>query len=190
MSEKGFKAKKQPSKAKMQEQHNEAMKGLQFQLQILGQQLFNVNKQVQSLSSEVGAMANLLRLELSSESAKDGDTVMIDFSGVLTESGKTFEGGSALGTVVKLGSKQFIPGFEEQLVGIKPEETRVVKVKFPEEYVEHLKGKEAEFTVKAKKIWSPKENDAEIALLHAKRLEAQMPKEEEIDAAKTEEKAE
>ena len=87
--------------------------------------------------------------------AKEGDTVVMDFAGSID--GKPFDGGSAQNYELELGSHQFIPGFEEQLVGHKAGEHVDVKVTFPENYVEHLKGKEAVFAcdiheVKEKKL--------------------------------------
>jgi len=96
--------------------------------------------------------------------AKDGDQVVIDFVGRVD--GEAFEGGSAEDYPLVLGSNSFIPGFEEQLVGVKAEEEKVVSVTFPEEYgAEHLAGKEAEFTctVKAVKEPAPAEVDDELA---------------------------
>ena len=96
--------------------------------------------------------------------AKDGDQVVIDFVGRVD--GEAFEGGSAEDYPLVLGSNSFIPGFEEQLVGVKQDEEKVVTVNFPDEYqAEHLAGKEAEFTctVKAVKAPAPAEIDDDLA---------------------------
>ncbi|KZY37375.1 trigger factor [Roseovarius sp. HI0049] len=86
--------------------------------------------------------------------AKDGDQVVIDFVGRVD--GEAFEGGSAEDYPLVLGSNSFIPGFEEQLVGVKQDEEKVVTVTFPEEYqAEHLAGKEAEFTCTVKAVKAP-----------------------------------
>ena len=83
--------------------------------------------------------------------AKEGHVVNIDFEGFLD--GEPFEGGKAEGFDLKLGSGQFIPGFEEQLVGMKKEEEKTIKVTFPEDYgSEKLAGKETEFKVKVNAI--------------------------------------
>ena len=87
--------------------------------------------------------------------AAEGDTVVMDFAGAID--GVPFEGGSAQNHELELGSHQFIPGFEEQLVGHKAGEHVEVKVKFPENYTPELKGKDATFAcdiheVKAKKL--------------------------------------
>ena len=89
-----------------------------------------------------------------------GDTVVMDFVGKV--GGEAFEGGSAENYELELGSHQFIPGFEEQLVGHKAGEKVNVNVKFPENYTEELKGKDATFEctlheVKEKKL--PELND-------------------------------
>ena len=87
--------------------------------------------------------------------AKDGDQLLIDFVGRVD--GEAFEGGSAEDATLTLGSGQFIPGFEEQLVGAKPEDEVLVKVTFPAEYqAAHLAGKGAEFTVTVKEVRAPK----------------------------------
>jgi len=96
--------------------------------------------------------------------AKDGDQVVIDFVGKVD--GKAFEGGSAEEYPLVLGSNSFIPGFEEQLVGVKAGEEKDVTVSFPEDYqAQHLAGKEAVFscTVRAVKEPKPAPVDDELA---------------------------
>ncbi|RAK61267.1 trigger factor [Phenylobacterium hankyongense] len=95
--------------------------------------------------------------------AKDGDMVVIDFLGKLD--GVAFEGGAATDAELVLGSGQFIPGFEDQLVGAKPDSDVEVKVTFPEDYqAETLKGKEAVFEVKVKEVKAPVDAEANDAL--------------------------
>ena len=78
--------------------------------------------------------------------AENGDTAVIDFEGFVD--GEAFEGGKAEGYNLSLGSGNFIPGFEEQIVGHKTGEEFSINVKFPEEYqAEELKGKDAEFKI-------------------------------------------
>jgi len=87
-------------------------------------------------------------------SAELDDTVEIDFVGRVD--GNEFPGGKADGFGLQLGSGQFIPGFEEQLVGVKAGETRDVTVTFPSDYQEAtLAGKEAVFTVTVKEVKAP-----------------------------------
>jgi len=79
--------------------------------------------------------------------SKKGDTVTIDFEGFMDD--KAFEGGKGENYDLELGSGSFIPGFEDQLVGLKPGAEKDVKVTFPEEYqAEELAGKPAVFKVK------------------------------------------
>ena len=86
--------------------------------------------------------------------AKDGDMVVIDFVGKLD--GEAFTGGTANDAELVIGSGQFIPGFEEQLIGAKPDTDVEVKVTFPEGYqAANLAGKEAVFEVKVKEIKAP-----------------------------------
>ena len=83
--------------------------------------------------------------------AKNGDKLVIDYKG--TVDGEAFEGGSADGYSITLGSNTFIPGFEDQMVGMKVGEEKDVNVTFPEEYhAENLKGKPAVFAVKVNAI--------------------------------------
>ena len=87
--------------------------------------------------------------------AKDGDAVKMDFEGFLK--GEAFQGGKAEGHTLELGSGQFIPGFEEQLVGTKAGDSVTVKVTFPKEYhSKDLAGQEAEFKVKVHEVMEPK----------------------------------
>ncbi|MDR3507544.1 MAG: trigger factor [Caulobacteraceae bacterium] len=99
--------------------------------------------------------------------AKDGDQLVIDFVGSID--GEKFDGGSATDAELVLGSGQFIPGFEEQLVGAKVGAEITVNVTFPENYqAEHLKGKAAEFAVTVKDVKAPVEAPADDEF--AKRL--------------------
>ena len=82
---------------------------------------------------------------------QEGDTVNLDYAG--TVDGVAFEGGTAKGSTLTIGSHQFIPGFEEQMIGMAIGEEKDLPVKFPEEYhAEELKGKDAVFHVKVNSI--------------------------------------
>lgn len=82
---------------------------------------------------------------------ENGDTTVIDFEGFLD--GVPFDGGKGENYDLVIGSGSFIPGFEEQLIGMKPEETKEIKVTFPEDYqAENLKGKETTFNVTVHEI--------------------------------------
>ncbi len=88
--------------------------------------------------------------------AVDGDRVVVDFVGRID--GTEFEGGKGEDIRVELGSNTFIPGFEDQLLGLKAGDTKLVKVKFPENYLApHLAGKDAEFDVTVKEVEAPGE---------------------------------
>lgn len=91
-------------------------------------------------------------LELKEDGAiEDGNVAVIDFDGYVD--GEQFEGGQAEGYELEIGSGSFIPGFEEQLVGVKSGDEKDVVVTFPEEYhAENLAGKEATFKVKVHDI--------------------------------------
>ena len=105
---------------------------------------------VKATPKEVAAFINDLRakeavMQVKEGEAAKGDSVIIDFVGYLGD--EAFEGGSANGYELELGSNSFVPGFEDQLVGIKAGEHRSILVTFPTNYVEQLKGKEARFEV-------------------------------------------
>ncbi len=87
--------------------------------------------------------ARLISVE---DEAKDGDTAMIDYEGFVGEA--AFEGGKGENHPLELGSNQFIPGFEEQIVGCKAGEEKEIKVTFPDDYhSDELAGAEATFKV-------------------------------------------
>lgn len=88
--------------------------------------------------------------------AKDGDQLIIDFLGKLD--GEPFEGGAAEDQALEIGAGRFIPGFEEQLVGAKAGDEKVITVTFPEEYpAANLAGKETTFDIKVKAVKNPGE---------------------------------
>lgn len=88
------------------------------------------------------------------DAAKDGDRLDVDFEGSVD--GEVFEGGTAKGFAIVIGSKRMIPGFEEGLIGAKAGEERTLNVTFPEDYqAEALKGKAAVFKVKVNKVQTP-----------------------------------
>jgi trigger factor len=94
--------------------------------------------------------------------AADGDMVVIDFVGKID--GEAFAGGTAEGAELVLGSGQFIPGFEDQLKGAKPDTDVEVKVAFPADYqAENLAGKDAVFEVKVKEVKAPAEGAVDDA---------------------------
>ena len=106
--------------------------------------------------------ARLLDVE---REAKMGDHVTIDFAGFID--GEQFDGGTAEDYDLELGSNTFVPGFEEQIVGMKAGDERDVVVTFPENYVEALAGKEATFKVTVKSVKEPElpELDGEQQML-------------------------
>lgn len=97
------------------------------------------------------AQENLAELSLKDGAAEMGDTVVIDFEGF--KNGEAFPGGKGENHSLELGSNSFIPGFEEQLVGVKEGDEVTVSVTFPEEYhAEDLAGQAAEFKVKVHEV--------------------------------------
>jgi trigger factor len=103
--------------------------------------------------------------------ARHGDAVLIDFEGKVD--GTPFEGGKGEGMSVEIGSGRLIPGFEDQLVGAKANEQRVVEVTFPDEYpVEYLKGRAATFDVTVNEVQTPREAQPDDAFAKSMGLES------------------
>ena len=101
------------------------------------------------IDHELGHMAehNSRMVTVEDRAVKDGDTTTIDFEGFVD--GKAFEGGKAEGHQLVIGSNTFIPGFEEQIIGMKIGEEKDIKVTFPKEYFsKDLAGKDATFHIK------------------------------------------
>lgn len=117
-------------------------------------------EEVKVSKEEVNTEIELLRKKYAEIVVKDGkielgDTAVIDFEGFKDE--KAFEGGKGENYPLEIGSKTFIPGFEEQLVGHKLGEDLEVTVKFPEDYPsEDLKGKDVVFKVKIHEVKTKK----------------------------------
>ncbi len=102
------------------------------------------------VESALSAYCRAHMTEAEQERAAMGDEVTLDFEGFVD--GVPFEGGKAEKYPLVLGSGMFIPGFEEQVAGIRVNEEREVKVTFPQQYTQELAGKEAVFKVKAHRI--------------------------------------
>ena len=90
------------------------------------------------------------RLVSVDRAAKSGDTAVIDFEGFLD--GKPFDGGKGENHNLELGSGSFVPGFEDQVIGMKAGEEKDLDITFPEDYHKDLAGKKVVFHVKAKEI--------------------------------------
>lgn len=107
----------------------------------------------EDIEADINALKerNSRMVEVTDRTAVNGDTVIIDFSGSVD--GVKFENGTAEKQPLTLGEGRFIPGFEEQVVGMAIGEERDITVKFPEDYFsEDLKGKEAVFAIKLHEI--------------------------------------
>jgi trigger factor len=116
-----------------------------------------VKKPVAEITESLERMAKQNRsFEPKEGAAADGDRVVVDFVGRID--GAEFEGGKGEDIRVELGSNTFIPGFEDQLLGLKAGDTKLVKVTFPVNYMAaHLAGKDAEFDVTVKEVEAPGE---------------------------------
>ncbi|MFG6319133.1 MAG: trigger factor [Clostridia bacterium] len=107
----------------------------------------------EAVDNEINRMAerNARMVSVTDRAAKKGNVTVIDFEGSVD--GVKFEGGTAENHELELGSGSFIPGFEDQVIGMKIDEVKDVKVKFPEEYFsKELAGKDAVFKVTVHEI--------------------------------------
>lgn len=104
----------------------------------------DVKKELESIQKRNGRIVDVER------EAKLGDTVKIDFDGY--RDGKRFDGGKAEGYELTLGSGSFVPGFEEQLVGMKAGDEKDIDITFPEDYTKELAGAAVVFKVKVHEV--------------------------------------
>jgi len=122
------------------------------------------DKEIEEKLAEITAQQSPFEKIKRKRMVRDGDMTVIDFEGFID--GVAFDGGKAEKFNLKIGSAQFIPGFEEQIIGMKYEEEKTVTVTFPEEYQSaDLAGKEAEFKVTLHEIQEqvPAELNDELA---------------------------
>ena len=119
----------------------------------------------ESVDAEINEVRrrNARMLSVEDRAAEMGDTANIDFDGYLD--GERFDGGKAEGYDLELGSNSFVPGFEEQIVGMNVGEEKDLDITFPENYVENLAGKAVVFKVKLNSLTKPElpELDDEFA---------------------------
>ena len=121
-------------------------KGITFKKNVYNVEDEDVENEIKRLQER-----NVRMIEVTDRAVEDGDNVIIDYSGSVD--GVKFDGGTAEKQPLTIGSKTFIPGFEEQVIGMKIGEERDINVKFPEEYhAENLKGKDAVFAIKLHEI--------------------------------------
>ena len=116
----------------------------------------NINEITKNLEKEIDEEIKKLQDKFADLIVKedgiieDGNTAVIDFKG--TVDGQALEGGSAENYSLEIGTHSFIPGFEEGLVGHKTGDIVTLNLKFPEDYVENLKGKDVVFEVKVNEV--------------------------------------
>ena len=119
----------------------------------------------EQVNEEIDAVRrrNSRKVSIDDRAAQMGDTANIDFDGYLD--GERFDGGKAEGYDLELGSNSFVPGFEEQIVGMNIGEEKDLDITFPENYVENLAGKAVVFKVKLNSLTYPElpELDDEFA---------------------------
>ncbi|MEM8986797.1 MAG: trigger factor [Pseudomonadota bacterium] len=111
---------------------------------------------VEAALNELAAQQRTYAARDDGAASEDGDALDIDFVGRVD--GEEFDGGKGEDVRIVLGSKTFIPGFEDQLVGAKAGDSKTISVTFPEDYgADHLSGKDAEFDVTVKTVSAPEE---------------------------------
>lgn len=150
---------------KFEPKSNEPGKDLEFvatfevypEIALAGLDGISVEKPVAEVTeADIDTMISNLRKQRASwedsdGAAEDGDRVNLDYKG--SRDGEPFDGGSAEGQDLVLGSGSMIPGFEDGLIGLKKGDEKTLKLTFPEDYqAEELKGKEVEFAVKINKV--------------------------------------
>ncbi|MDE5925363.1 MAG: trigger factor, partial [Helicobacter sp.] len=152
----------------------------------------DITKRLEEIAS---ARAPLVGIEDGRRKLKDGEYAKINFEGFIE--GEAFEGGKAENYLLQIGSKSFIEGFEEQLIGMKKGEEKEINVTFPENYqAKHLAGKPAVFKVKLLEIQTkgkievddnfaktllPDEKDANVETLKEKiKIQLQNEKKQEL----------
>mgnify|MGYP001056167772 FL=1 len=112
---------------------------------------YNVSDEDVNHELEHIAEHNARLVSVEDRAVENGDITIIDFEGFID--GKAFEGGKAENHELEIGSGKFIPGFEEQIIGMKIDEDRDIKVTFPKDYpAKELEGKEAIFKIKLHEI--------------------------------------
>jgi len=137
----------------------------------------DVDARITELATQQSPLVDIKRNRM----MRKGDTAVIDFEGFVD--GVAFEGGKAEGFALELGSGQFIPGFEDQLIGVKRDEEVELNVTFPEEYqAKNLAGKDAVFKVKVNQVQVKEAVDIDDEL--AKKM---LPGDESADVAKLKE---
>ncbi|MBE5733598.1 MAG: trigger factor [Clostridiales bacterium] len=123
-----------------------AYKGIKFKKNEYNVKDEDVEEELKRLQERNSRM-----VDVTDRAVADGDSVVIDYSGSVD--GVKFEGGTAEKQNLVIGSKTFIPGFEEQVIGMNIGDEKDINVKFPEEYhAEDLKGKDAVFAIKLHEI--------------------------------------
>ena len=121
-------------------------KGINYKKNVYNVKDEDVEEEIKRLQERNSRM-----VEVTDRAVENGDSVVIDYSGSVD--GVKFDGGTAEKQTLVIGSGMFIPGFEEQVIGMNIGDERDINVKFPEEYhAENLKGKDAVFAIKLHKI--------------------------------------
>ena len=120
-------------------------KGLEAEKPVVAISDEDVDKELESVRKR-----NARQVSVSDREAQMGDTAKIDFDGYLN--GERFDGGKAENYALELGSGSFVPGFEEQVVGMKVGEEKDIDITFPEDYVEDLAGKAVVFKIKLNEL--------------------------------------
>lgn len=186
---KGFRQPKKPTKGDVQKENIKLSQQLAMQVQFMMQQLQNTAQKTMQNDREIDELAKLLCSDAIAEgdTLVEGDKVMIGYKGqIVGEDGELEPPRQEMYapyTLLDLGQKKFVPGFEEQVIGLTVGTVGEIKVKFPDEYHETLKGKEAVFKIQVFAGWRPTANVIEAEYMEFLKAE-QEKKQAELDAKK------
>lgn len=171
---KGFRVAPQPTKGQVMEENltlaqelSGKFQQLETQTRFMSNVLAQTMKAIQQLGPEVNALSTIEAAVLSSEPAKENDYVMIDYLGrLLNEDGSDeldkdgdpvyFDGGfGSKYTILGLGGGTLVPGFEAQLVGVRPGDSVEITVTFPKDYAKELAERKAKFQIYVHRVYTP-----------------------------------
>lgn len=180
---KGFRQTKKPTKGEVQKENVNLAQQLQAQLNFLAQQTMNAMQKSMQLDKELDQMAKLI-CHTPTDTLKEGDLAMVGYMGQLVKEDDSLENPTqdmyAPYALIDLGSHQFVPGFEEQLLDSKVGDVKTIEITFPEKYPEQLANKKARFKVQVHAAWTPAKNEIEADYISFKKAEAEKAKAEEL----------
>lgn len=191
---KGFRQAKQPNKKEVMNLNQalqKDMQNLRQNMQLLLQFTQRNMGEVNRLGNQVVNLESLIGYRSSTKMAQEDDVVVLNCIGYDPESGLPFDGGRLDRTVIRIGSKQLIPEFEQQLVGMAAgEDVRTISVKFPEDYNnKDLAGQTKNFDIQVLEVYT-QAIDTSTFEARAKELEDKLAAKNAEEAKANEQKSE